>query len=86
MAGRSRQVFQNKQLPAQHAYTIALSDTVDCETTRGLLLATAGDVKVTMADGDVIILPNLTAGTVHPISVSRVWATGTVPANIIGLV
>lgn len=66
--------------------TVSPSDSNDLPfLTRGLYVGTAGHVKVTMADGSVGVLKSLSGGIVHPLSVRRVWSTGTTALDIIAL-
>lgn len=51
---------------------------------RALLVAVAGNVKVTMADGSIATL-YCAAGVVYKVIVSQVWATGTAATGIVGL-
>lgn len=44
---------------------------------RGIVLAVAGALKVTMKNGDVITFNALAAGIVHPISAKLIWKVGT---------
>ena len=50
---------------------------------RGLYVGVSGDVKVDMFNGDTITFVNLAAGTIHPIRVRRVYATGTEATDIV---
>lgn len=72
--------------PIAGAVAVAPSDATDLDkTTRGLYVGTAGNVKTTLKSGDVVTFKNLAAGIVHPIRVSRVWATGTTAADVVGV-
>ena len=67
--------------PASDGDVVTHSDTVDLpEVSRSLYVGVAGNVKVTMRSGRVVTWP-LIAGW-HPISVSRVWSTGTTATGI----
>jgi hypothetical protein len=66
--------------PSTYVTTVVLSDTVDLPDgpTRGIYVATSGDVSVIMADGETAVtLPGLAAGVVHPFAVGRIRATNT---------
>lgn len=75
--------------PASHAFACAGDDANDLPyVTRGLLLGTAGVVKVTMRgshgiDGETVVL-TLPAG-ISPLRVSRVWAAGLTATLVFGL-
>lgn len=73
--------------PARAAAEVTVSDTADLEfVTTALWVGTAGDVKVSMVDGGDVILVGVPAGTLLPIRVTRVWATGThVSPSIVAL-
>lgn len=62
----------------KRSYTVTTSDTDDLPNgvTEGLLVETAGNVKVTYQTG-VIDSPYLAAGVWHPMNVKRVWTTDT---------
>lgn len=53
------------------------------EVTRGLIVGTGGDVRLTDPDG-VTDTFALSAG-VYPVRVKRVWATGTTATGLIGV-
>ena len=65
------------------------SDTQDMAfTARALYVGTAGatgTVKVKAANGDVIVFVGLAAGSILPVAVLRVYATGTDASNIVAL-
>lgn len=72
--------------PPEHAVAILPDDTGDLAiTTRALFVGLAGDVTVRMAGGGVVTLANVPAGTLLPIRVDRVLATGTTAGAILGL-
>lgn len=65
--------------PSGHCLAVTASDTVDIATgpTRGILVKTAGDYVLILADdGTSQVTVNLAAGVVHPIRVKRVYSTG----------
>jgi hypothetical protein len=69
---------------ALHAAAVTPSDTTDLTTNaRGLLIATAGNLKVTMVGGEEITLP-VQAGY-NPLQVSRVWAAGKTCGDVYAL-
>ena len=70
------------------AFAITPNNGADlAQPTKGLIVGSAGDVAVIMAeDSASVVLPKLAAGVVHPLRVKRVLATGTEPLIIIGLV
>lgn len=59
---------------------ITASDTVDAiagHVCKGLMVATAGNVRLKMADGTDVVWPNVAAGIVHPFVFTRLMATNT---------
>lgn len=72
--------------PCNNGFSIVPSDAVDLSrTTRGIYVGSSGDLNVTTKGGDTVTLKNLAAGIVHPLRVSRVWATGTTATDIVGV-
>ncbi|MFK7752141.1 MAG: hypothetical protein AB8B51_06290 [Sedimentitalea sp.] len=71
--------------PIEQAETIVPSDSTDLtRITRALNVANSGYVHVTTKTGTDVTL-FLGAGTIFPVRVSRVWATGTTASGIVGL-
>jgi hypothetical protein len=71
--------------PASKAFAITPNDTADLAvSTRGLWIGGDGSVKITTVDGDTVTLSGCGAGTVVPVRVKRVFATGTTATNILG--
>ncbi len=52
---------------------------------RALWVGGAGDVKVATANGDVLVFAGVAAGSVLPVAVKRVYATGTTATNVLAL-
>ena len=72
------------QYPAG-AFAITTSDTVNLQNVAIVYVGGAGNIKVTTANGDVVTFNGLNAGTVLPVQVLRVWATGTTATTLIGI-
>ena len=53
--------------------------------TRALYVGEAGDVVVQMLTGEMVTLANMQAGTIYPMRVRRVLATGTTASYLVGL-
>jgi len=67
------------------AVEITPDDDVDLEkATRGIYVGVAGNLKVTLLNGDTVTYVNLAAGVTHAKQIVRVWDTGTTATNIIG--
>lgn len=73
--------------PAAHGFAVTPNDsTTLAETTRALYVGSAGAIAVLMASGASITFPGVPAGTMLPVRVTKVMATGTSATDIIGLV
>ena len=72
--------------PGEHAFSVTPSDSVDLTyVTRGIYVGVTGSLKVTMVGGEAVTFVALAAGAIHPIRASRIWATGTTAASVIGV-
>lgn len=74
-----------KTEPAYDMATVTASDTANINPTRGVYIGGAGDLKVDTAGGTTITLSATAAGSILPISVKRIYATGTTATNIVAL-
>lgn len=75
----------NRESPAVGAVAVTPSDSADLVVTcRALYVGTAGDLRVAMANGDVVTFSGAQAGY-HPISVRRVYATSTTASGVVAL-
>ena len=54
------------------------------KATRGLYVGVSGDVKVDIG-GVTVTFTAMAAGIIHPISVTRVWATDTTATNMVAI-
>ncbi len=52
---------------------------------RALWVGGAGDVKITMINGDVVSVVGVLAGSLIPFATTQVWVTGTSATSILGL-
>lgn len=74
--------------PAENGAAVTPHNTNDlANATRGLCFAAAGALKVDMVGGTTVTFADgaLAAGVVHPLRVTRVYATGTDATGIIAL-
>ncbi|MEQ8600643.1 MAG: hypothetical protein RLP98_12050 [Devosia sp.] len=72
--------------PATHGFAIAPNDGADLsEITRAVYVGSSGALAVTFASGAELVLPNVPAGSLLPLRVQRVRATGTTATDIVGL-
>ena len=69
---------------ADTASAVTTSDTAPNVFSR-IYIGGAGNVKVTTENGDAVTFTAVPVGTVLPIRVQLVWATGTTATNIVGL-
>lgn len=74
------------QDPAFDAVEIAPSDGADLSAVvRGVYVGIGGDLKVTLAGGSTVTFVNLADGCLLPVQASKVFATGTTAAGLVGL-
>lgn len=72
--------------PASTGFAIAPSNDTDLpEATRALYVGSGGDLAVTMLSGATVVLTGVAAGSLLPLRVVRVHATGTTAGTIVGL-
>ena len=66
-------------------FSITPNDATDLpRKTKAIMVGTAGNLRVTMANGNVVTWPSLAAGLLHPIQAIKVWSTGTTAVTIVG--
>lgn len=71
--------------PAFYGAAVTPADGSDlANTARGLYVGTAGNIKVTTKGGSEITFTNVPVG-ILPVSVKRVWSTGTTASGIVAL-
>lgn len=86
MANRWDHAAFTRESPAVEAFLVVPNDTTPLKTdARSLWVGGAGDVKVDMVEGGTVTFVAVPAGTLLPVSVSAVYATGTTATNIIAL-
>ncbi|MGH1352201.1 MAG: spike base protein, RCAP_Rcc01079 family [Methyloligellaceae bacterium] len=73
--------------PASGAFAITPDNSNSLsEITRAIYIGGAGDLAVTMQAGQEVTFSSLPAGTVLPVRVERVKATGTTATALLGLI
>lgn len=73
--------------PAASAFAISPADGVPLErATRGIYVGGAGTLAVVMGSGETAIFLGVAGGTVLPLRVREVSATGTTATGLVGLV
>lgn len=78
----TNQAFGKTADCAVGAVSVSL-DTTLAIPSRGLIVGVSGAVACVLGNGQSITFPNLAAGIIHPISVSRVNTSGTTATGII---
>jgi len=72
--------------PADNATEITPSDSTDLtNTARSLYVGAGGDVKVTTANGDTVTFEEVQGGSILPVRVRRIFATGTTATSIVAI-
>lgn len=72
--------------PPENAAQVAPDDASDISyVTRALYVGQGGDLRVTMLGGETVTFANVPPGTLMPLRVTRILATGTTAAMILGL-
>lgn len=73
--------------PASRGAAVTPADGADLSfPTRGILVGTAGNIKVDFVDsGTAVVLTGLLAGVIYPLAVRRIYSTGTTATNIVAL-
>lgn len=76
----------DRSSPAQNAFVVTPNDSADLAyAARSLFVGGAGNIAVDTTGGDTVTFTGVVAGTILPVSVARVYATGTTATNIVGL-
>lgn len=71
--------------PPEHAAAITPDDQVGLTVvSRALYVGAGGDVTVRMCGGAVVTLANVASGTLLPIRIDRVLASGTTAGSLVG--
>jgi hypothetical protein len=70
---------------ARRAVAVTPSDATSFEPTRGLYIGAAGNVAVSMVDGGNATFVGVAAGSVLPVQVTKVLATGTTATSVLAL-
>ncbi|NVO25224.1 spike base protein, RCAP_Rcc01079 family [Donghicola mangrovi] len=72
--------------PIRSAQVVTPDDTSDLPVLpRALYVGTAGDLHVTMAEGQEATFAAVPAGTLLPVRAARIWATGTAAGSILAM-
>ena len=72
--------------PASAADAITPNDTSALpHVTRAIYVGVGGELTVEMLSGDIVVFSNVQAGVLFPLRVTKVLATGTSAAALLGL-
>jgi hypothetical protein len=72
--------------PAEGAFTITFSDTVEVtRVPRSIYVTTSGTLRVKMVSGDTVSFAGMVGGMVYPFRIRQVYQTGTTVAGVVGL-
>lgn len=86
MTGRFADFQPSLSGPASTGFAVTPSNDTDLpEATRALYVGAGGDLAVTMLSGATVVLAGVSGGSLLPLRVVRVRATGTTAAAIVGL-
>ncbi len=73
--------------PASAGFAIVPNDNLDiAETTRALYIGVGGNLTVTMASGQMLSFSSVPDGSLLPLRVLRVHASGTTADDIVALI
>jgi hypothetical protein len=68
-----------------NAISITPSDTASISPTKGIYIGGSGHVNVVLSSGNQVTFSALSSGMVHPISVTKIRATGTTATSILAV-
>jgi hypothetical protein len=72
--------------PATRGFAITPDDVADISgPTRALYVGTSGDIALVLVSGDEIVLEGVAGGTLLPLRVKQVSASGTTAGGLVGL-
>lgn len=71
--------------PANDAVAVTPADATEITLTRGLYVGGAGNIVATMRSGNDCTFTAVPAGTILPLRVTKVKATGTTATSIVAL-
>lgn len=72
--------------PARSAVSVVPADDQPfAQTARAVYVGTGGDLAVEMADGDRVVFVGVPSGTMLPVRITQVLATGTSAGDVLAL-
>lgn len=86
MTDRFKRMNRSLTSPAEDASAIIPSDGTGLpQPTRALYVGGTGDARVRMLGGQVVSFASLPAGSLLPVRVVQVYASGTTASSLVGL-
>lgn len=87
MPDRFENRAQSLEAPASDGFAITPNDGADLsETSRALYIGTGGAISLVLASGVALSFANVHGGTILPLRVKAIKATGTNASDMIGLI
>ena len=74
-----------RSIPFSTAVAVVPNDAGVLNATTALYIGGAGNLRVTMAEGQDVVFVGVPAGTILHINTTRIWATNTTATNILRL-
>lgn len=72
--------------PIEAGFSITPNDTTNLvKETRAIYVGGAGNLKVETVAGSILVFTSVSAGTVYPLRIRKVFSTGTTASNLLGL-
>jgi hypothetical protein len=75
-----------KSVTYEDAIALTASDSANVGPYAALYTGSGGNITITTIGGTKTLLAGTAAGIIIPIAFTRLWATGTSPTNVCGLV
>jgi hypothetical protein len=87
MPTNTLQGFNANEITPDDSANITLGGTIIDGLDNGVCLyvGTTGDVKVTMIAGQTVTFTNVQGGSILPIQINKLWATGTTALNFVAV-
>ena len=87
MPTNTLQGFNANEITPNDSANITLGGTIIDGLDNGVCLyvGTTGDVKVTMIAGQTVTFTNVQGGSILPIQINKLWATGTTALNFVAV-
>lgn len=87
MPDRFENRAQSLEAPASHGFDVTPNDSADLvEISRAIYVGTGGAISLVLSSGAALNLANVANGSILPLRVKAIKATGTSASDIVGLV